>query len=98
MDVIRKIAHNEMVEMNTPVQITWHDGKSKMRGDFSPVKNYTKADRYPIPMIHYALDKQAKAKYITKMDCMNVTGPLVEIQEWPGTQQSGNSLGRLQKK
>ncbi|MBW0572724.1 hypothetical protein O181_112439 [Austropuccinia psidii MF-1] len=27
----------------------------------------------------------------------SVTGALVEIQEWPGTQQSGNSLGRLQK-
>ncbi|MBW0573680.1 hypothetical protein O181_113395 [Austropuccinia psidii MF-1] len=26
-----------------------------------------------------------------------VTGALVEIQQWPGTQQSGNSLGRLQK-
>ncbi|MBW0494303.1 hypothetical protein O181_034018 [Austropuccinia psidii MF-1] len=26
-----------------------------------------------------------------------VTGALVEIQEWPGTQQSGNSLGRLQR-
>ncbi|MBW0592379.1 hypothetical protein O181_132094 [Austropuccinia psidii MF-1] len=27
----------------------------------------------------------------------SVIGALVEIQEWPGTQQSGNSLGRLQK-
>ncbi|MBW0497152.1 hypothetical protein O181_036867, partial [Austropuccinia psidii MF-1] len=34
------------------------------------MNNYTKADRYPIPRIPHALDKLAKAKYITKMDCM----------------------------
>ncbi|MBW0499476.1 hypothetical protein O181_039191 [Austropuccinia psidii MF-1] len=28
MDVIRKIGHNEIVEITTPVLITWHDGKS----------------------------------------------------------------------
>ncbi|MBW0542905.1 hypothetical protein O181_082620 [Austropuccinia psidii MF-1] len=27
MDVIRKIGHNEIVEITTPVLITWHDGK-----------------------------------------------------------------------
>ncbi|MBW0583741.1 hypothetical protein O181_123456 [Austropuccinia psidii MF-1] len=26
MDVIRKIGHNEIVEITTPVLITWHDG------------------------------------------------------------------------
>ncbi|MBW0473469.1 hypothetical protein O181_013184 [Austropuccinia psidii MF-1] len=34
------------------------------------MNNYTKADRYPIPRIPHALDKLAKSKYITKMDCM----------------------------
>ncbi|MBW0498352.1 hypothetical protein O181_038067 [Austropuccinia psidii MF-1] len=34
------------------------------------LKNYTKADRYPIARIPHALDKLAKAKYITKMDCV----------------------------
>ncbi|MBW0502910.1 hypothetical protein O181_042625 [Austropuccinia psidii MF-1] len=29
MDVIRKIEHNEIVEITTPVLITWHDGKSR---------------------------------------------------------------------
>ncbi|MBW0470971.1 hypothetical protein O181_010686 [Austropuccinia psidii MF-1] len=70
MDVIRKIGHNEIVEITTPVQITWHDGKSRLYGDFRAMNNYTKADRYPIPRIPHALDKLGKAKYITKMDCM----------------------------
>ncbi|MBW0493369.1 hypothetical protein O181_033084 [Austropuccinia psidii MF-1] len=70
MDVIRKIGHNEIVEITTPVLITWHDGKSRMCGDFRAMNNYTKADRYPIPRIPHALDKLAKAKCVTKMDCM----------------------------
>ncbi|MBW0497030.1 hypothetical protein O181_036745 [Austropuccinia psidii MF-1] len=70
MDVIRKIGHNEIVEITTPVLINWHDGKSRLCGDFRALKNYTKADRYPISRIPHALDKLEKAKYITKMDCM----------------------------
>ncbi|MBW0566333.1 hypothetical protein O181_106048, partial [Austropuccinia psidii MF-1] len=70
MDVIRKIGHNEIVEIVTPVLITWHDGKSRLCGDFRALNNYTKADRYPVPRIPHALDKLAKVKNITKMDCM----------------------------
>ncbi|MBW0477151.1 hypothetical protein O181_016866 [Austropuccinia psidii MF-1] len=70
MDVIRKIVHNEIVEITTPVLITWCDGKYRLFGDFRALNNYTKADRYPIPRIPHALEKLAKAKYITKMDCM----------------------------
>ncbi|MBW0496038.1 hypothetical protein O181_035753 [Austropuccinia psidii MF-1] len=70
MDFIRKIGHNEMVEITTPVQFTWNDGKSRLCGDFRALNNYKKADRYPIPRIPHALDKLAKAKYIKKMDCM----------------------------
>ncbi|MBW0496548.1 hypothetical protein O181_036263 [Austropuccinia psidii MF-1] len=70
MDVIRKIGHNEIVEITTPVMITWNDGKSRVCGDCRALNNYTKADRYPIPMMPHALDKLAKARYITKMDCM----------------------------
>ncbi|MBW0540033.1 hypothetical protein O181_079748 [Austropuccinia psidii MF-1] len=54
MDLIRKIAHNEIV----------------LCGDFRALNNYTKANRYPIPRLPHALDKLEKAKYITKMDCM----------------------------
>ncbi|MBW0557475.1 hypothetical protein O181_097190 [Austropuccinia psidii MF-1] len=71
MDVITKIGQNEIVEITTPVLITRQDGKSRLCGDFRALNNYTKADRYSIPRIPHALDKLAKAKYITKMDCMN---------------------------
>ncbi|MBW0551362.1 hypothetical protein O181_091077 [Austropuccinia psidii MF-1] len=70
MDVIRKIGHNEIVEITTPILITSHVGKSRLCGDFRALNNYTKADRYPIPRIPHALDKLAKAKYIPKMNCM----------------------------
>ncbi|MBW0560009.1 hypothetical protein O181_099724 [Austropuccinia psidii MF-1] len=62
MDVIRKIGHNEIVETTTPVLITWHDGKSRLCGDFRALNNYTKADRYPIPRIPHTLDKLEKGK------------------------------------
>ncbi|MBW0516008.1 hypothetical protein O181_055723 [Austropuccinia psidii MF-1] len=70
MDVIRKIGDNEIVGITTPVLITWHDRNSRLCGDLRALNNYTKADSYPIPSIPHALDKLAKAKYITKMDCM----------------------------
>ncbi|MBW0491118.1 hypothetical protein O181_030833 [Austropuccinia psidii MF-1] len=70
MNFIRKIGHNQKVELTTPVLITWHDCKSRLCGDFRALKNYTKTDRYPIPGIPHALEKLAKAKYITKMDRM----------------------------
>ncbi|MBW0546468.1 hypothetical protein O181_086183 [Austropuccinia psidii MF-1] len=60
MDFIRKIGHNEIVEITTPVLITWNDGKSRLCGDFRALNNYTKADRYPIPRIPHALDKLVK--------------------------------------
>ncbi|MBW0500665.1 hypothetical protein O181_040380 [Austropuccinia psidii MF-1] len=67
MDVIRKIGHNEIVEITTPVLINWRYGKARLCGDFRALNSYTKAGRYPIPRIPHALDKLAKAKYITKM-------------------------------
>ncbi|MBW0506057.1 hypothetical protein O181_045772 [Austropuccinia psidii MF-1] len=70
LETRKKIGRNEIVEITNPVLITWHDGKSRLCGDFRALNNYTKADRYPIPRIPHALDKLAKAKYITKLDCM----------------------------
>ncbi|MBW0472099.1 hypothetical protein O181_011814 [Austropuccinia psidii MF-1] len=70
MDVIRKIGHNEIMEITPPVLITWHYGKYRLCGDFRTLNYYTEADRYPIQRIPHALDKLAKAKYINKMDCM----------------------------
>ncbi|MBW0475875.1 hypothetical protein O181_015590 [Austropuccinia psidii MF-1] len=54
MDVISKKGHNEIVEITTPVLITWNDGKSRFCGDFRALNNYTKAERYPIPRIPHA--------------------------------------------
>ncbi|MBW0462906.1 hypothetical protein O181_002621 [Austropuccinia psidii MF-1] len=70
MDVIRNIGHNEIVEITTPVLITWHVGKYRLFGDFRALNNYTKADRYPIPRIPHSLEKLPKAKYIPKRGCM----------------------------
>ncbi|MBW0461070.1 hypothetical protein O181_000785 [Austropuccinia psidii MF-1] len=68
MNIIRKIGHNDIVEITTPVIITWHDQEYRLCGDLEDLNNQTKADRYPIPKISHALDKLAKAKYINKMD------------------------------
>ncbi|MBW0478402.1 hypothetical protein O181_018117 [Austropuccinia psidii MF-1] len=70
MDFIRKIGHNEIVKITTPVLITWHDGKSSFCGDFIALNNYTEPDRYPIPRIPLFLDNLPKPKYVNKMDCM----------------------------
>ncbi|MBW0461823.1 hypothetical protein O181_001538 [Austropuccinia psidii MF-1] len=69
MDVIRKIGHNEIVEVTTSVLIICHDGQSMLCEDFRALNHYTKADRYPIQRIPHALEKLAKSNYITKMDC-----------------------------
>ncbi|MBW0485254.1 hypothetical protein O181_024969 [Austropuccinia psidii MF-1] len=39
MDFMRKIGHNEIVEVTTPVLITWHDGKSRVYYT-SHIKNF----------------------------------------------------------
>ncbi|MBW0462037.1 hypothetical protein O181_001752 [Austropuccinia psidii MF-1] len=62
MYVIRKIGHNEIVEVTTPVLITWSYGNSRLFGDFRELNNYTKSDKYPIPRIPHALEKLQKAK------------------------------------
>ncbi|MBW0527887.1 hypothetical protein O181_067602 [Austropuccinia psidii MF-1] len=88
MDVIRKIGHNEIVEIPNPVLITWHDGKSRLCGNFRALSNYTKADRYPIPRIPHSLDKLAKAKSITKMD-------FIEVFHQNGVKPNSTSLLRI---
>ncbi|MBW0467152.1 hypothetical protein O181_006867 [Austropuccinia psidii MF-1] len=70
MEVIKKIGHNEIVEVATPVLITWNYGKYRLFRDFRAMNNYKKAERYPIPRIPHALDKLDKAKFITKMYCV----------------------------
>ncbi|MBW0492643.1 hypothetical protein O181_032358 [Austropuccinia psidii MF-1] len=53
--VIRKVGHNEEVEITTQVIVAWHNGKSRMVGDFRALNTYTGPDRYPIPKIQIAL-------------------------------------------
>lgn len=70
LNVLRKIGHNEEVEITTPVIIAWHNNKSRMVGDFRALKNYTVPDRYPIPRIAEALTNIAQANFITSMDAL----------------------------
>ncbi|MBW0591422.1 hypothetical protein O181_131137 [Austropuccinia psidii MF-1] len=68
LGVLRKVGHNEQVEVTTPVIITWNNGKSRMVGDFRALNTYTIPDRYPIPRIHETLTQLSQAKFITAMD------------------------------
>ncbi|MBW0495783.1 hypothetical protein O181_035498 [Austropuccinia psidii MF-1] len=70
MDIFRKIGHNKIVELTTPVLIACHDCRYRLCRDFRALNNYTKAERYPIPKIPHSLDKLEKAKYITNIDHM----------------------------
>ncbi|MBW0573903.1 hypothetical protein O181_113618 [Austropuccinia psidii MF-1] len=70
LGVLRKVGHNEHVEVTTPVIITWHNVKSRMVGDFRALKTYTIPERYPIPRIHETLTQLSQAKLITAMDSL----------------------------
>ncbi|MBW0467522.1 hypothetical protein O181_007237 [Austropuccinia psidii MF-1] len=68
LGVLRKVGHNEEVEVTTPAIIAWHNVKSRMVGDFRAMNTYTAPDRYPITRIEETLNQLFKAKYITSMD------------------------------
>ncbi|MBW0533742.1 hypothetical protein O181_073457 [Austropuccinia psidii MF-1] len=68
LGVLRKLGHNQQVEVTTPVIITWHNGQSRMVGEFRALNTYTIPDRYPIPRIHETLTQLSQAKFITAMD------------------------------
>ncbi|MBW0579108.1 hypothetical protein O181_118823 [Austropuccinia psidii MF-1] len=70
LGVIRKVGHNEEVEITTPVIVAWHNGKSRMVGDFRALDTYTAPDRYPIPKMQIALTQISQAVYITTMDAL----------------------------
>ncbi|MBW0543450.1 hypothetical protein O181_083165 [Austropuccinia psidii MF-1] len=70
LGVLRKVGHNEQVEVTTFVIITWHNGKSRMVGDFRALNTYTIPDRYPIARIHETLTQLSQAKFITAMDSL----------------------------
>ncbi|MBW0538670.1 hypothetical protein O181_078385 [Austropuccinia psidii MF-1] len=70
LGVLRKLGHNEQVDVTTPVIIAWHNGKSRMIGDFGALNTYTIPDTYPIPRIHETLTQLSQAKLITAMDAL----------------------------
>ncbi|MBW0551908.1 hypothetical protein O181_091623, partial [Austropuccinia psidii MF-1] len=61
LGIIRKVGHNEEVEIPTPVIVAWHNGKSRMVGDFRALNTYTVPDTYPIPKIQIALTQISQA-------------------------------------
>ncbi|MBW0567709.1 hypothetical protein O181_107424 [Austropuccinia psidii MF-1] len=70
LGVLRKIGHNEHVEVTTPVIMAWHNAKSRMVGGFTALNTYTIPDIYPIPRIHETLRQLSQAKFITAMDSL----------------------------
>ncbi|MBW0553080.1 hypothetical protein O181_092795, partial [Austropuccinia psidii MF-1] len=70
LGVLRKVGHNEEVEVTTPVIIAWHIDISRMVGDFRALHTYTVPDRYPIPRIQETLTQLSRAKYVTPMDAL----------------------------
>ncbi|MBW0543064.1 hypothetical protein O181_082779 [Austropuccinia psidii MF-1] len=48
LGVLRKVGHNEQVEVTTPVIITWHNDKSRMVGNFKALSTYTIPDKYEL--------------------------------------------------
>ncbi|MBW0562072.1 hypothetical protein O181_101787 [Austropuccinia psidii MF-1] len=67
---MRKIGHNEVVEITTQVIVAWHNGKSRMVGDFRALNTYNVPDRYPIPKIQIALTQISQAVYVATMDAL----------------------------
>ncbi|MBW0550172.1 hypothetical protein O181_089887 [Austropuccinia psidii MF-1] len=70
LGVVGKVAHNEEVEVTTPVIVAWHNGKSRIFGDFRALNTYIVQDRYPIPKIQIALTQISQEVYITTMDAL----------------------------
>ncbi|MBW0518473.1 hypothetical protein O181_058188 [Austropuccinia psidii MF-1] len=68
LGVLRRVGHNEQIEVTTPVIRTWHNGKSRMVWNFRALNTYTILDRYPIPRIHETLTQLSQVKLITAMD------------------------------
>ncbi|MBW0581660.1 hypothetical protein O181_121375 [Austropuccinia psidii MF-1] len=68
LGVLRKVGHNEQVEVTTTVIITCNNGKLRMLGDFRALNTYTIPDRYPIPRIHVTLTQLSQAKLIKAID------------------------------
>ncbi|MBW0495285.1 hypothetical protein O181_035000 [Austropuccinia psidii MF-1] len=72
LGVLRKVGHNEQVEVTTTVINNWYNGKSRMVGDFGALNTYTIPERYPIFIIHETLTQLSHPKLITAMDSLKL--------------------------
>ncbi|MBW0524584.1 hypothetical protein O181_064299 [Austropuccinia psidii MF-1] len=72
LGLIRKVGHNEEEEITTPVIVAWHNGKSRMVGNFRDLNTYTVPDRYSIPKIQIPLTQISQEVYIATMDALRV--------------------------
>ncbi|MBW0522995.1 hypothetical protein O181_062710 [Austropuccinia psidii MF-1] len=70
LGVIRKVGHNEEVEITIPVIVAWNNGKSRMVGDFRALNTYTVPDRYPIPRIQISLTQISQEVCMSTMDAL----------------------------
>ncbi|MBW0547760.1 hypothetical protein O181_087475 [Austropuccinia psidii MF-1] len=70
LGVLRKVVHNEQLEVTRPVVITCNNGKSRKVGDIRALNTYTIPDRYPIPRVHEILTQLSQAKFITAMNSL----------------------------
>ncbi|MBW0528817.1 hypothetical protein O181_068532 [Austropuccinia psidii MF-1] len=70
LGVLRKVGHNEQVEVTTSVIITWPNGKTRMVGELRALNTYTIPDRYPIHRIHETFTQLSQAKFITAMNAL----------------------------
>ncbi|MBW0537367.1 hypothetical protein O181_077082, partial [Austropuccinia psidii MF-1] len=62
LGVIRKVGHNEEVEITTPVIVAWNNRRSRMVGDFRHLNTYTVSDRQIKP---------TEARYgASQMECL----------------------------
>ncbi|MBW0562895.1 hypothetical protein O181_102610 [Austropuccinia psidii MF-1] len=70
LGVIRSFCHNEEAEITTPVIVAWHNGKSRMVGDFRALTTHTFLHRYPIQKIKIALTQISQELYISTKDAL----------------------------
>ncbi|MBW0471842.1 hypothetical protein O181_011557 [Austropuccinia psidii MF-1] len=70
LGVLRKVGHNEKLEVTKPVIIACNNGKSRMVGDFRSLNTYTIPGRYPITRIHETLTKLSQANFIKAMNSL----------------------------
>ncbi|MBW0537268.1 hypothetical protein O181_076983 [Austropuccinia psidii MF-1] len=70
LGVIRKVGHNEEVEIAIPVIVAWDNGKYRMVGVLGALNTYTVPDRYPIPKIQIALIQISQAVYIATINSL----------------------------